>query len=67
MSAAIVAICVLVPAIEAVDRWDQTLQDGNDTEATVVIAAVCVGFALSLGKHREWPATWPCRCRWTSR
>ncbi|HEY9462584.1 MAG TPA: hypothetical protein VIR54_05805 [Vicinamibacterales bacterium] len=49
MSAAIVAICVLVPAIEAFDRWDETLRDGNDTEATVVIAAVCVGFALSFG------------------
>ena len=49
MSAAIVAICVLVPAVEAFDKWDQTLRDGNDTEATVVIAAVCVGFALSIG------------------
>ena len=49
MSAAIVAICVLVPAVEAFDHWDQTLRDGNDTEATLVIAAVCVGFALSIG------------------
>ena len=49
MSAAIVAICVLVPAVEAFDTWDQTLRDGNDTEATLVIAAVCVGFALSIG------------------
>ena len=49
MSAAIVAICVLVPAVEAFDKWDQTLRDGNDTEATLEIAAVCVGFALSIG------------------
>ena len=49
MSAAIVAICLLVPAVEAFDTWDQTLRDGNDTEATLVIAAVCVGFALSIG------------------
>jgi len=25
------------------DTWDNTLSDGNDTEANVVIAALCVG------------------------
>jgi len=49
MSATIVAICVLVPAVEAFDHWDQTLRDGNDTEAALVIAAVFVGLALSIG------------------
>ena len=76
MTAAIVAICVLVPAIEAFDGWDQTLRDGNDTEATVVIAAVCVGFALSfattaliarlravLAGPRLWFATAPASAR----
>jgi hypothetical protein len=30
------------------DQWDHTLQDGNDTEANVVIVALCVGVALSV-------------------
>ena len=47
MGAVIVAICIGVPAVEAFDRWDQTLADGNDTEANVVVAALCVGLALS--------------------
>ena len=47
MGAVIVAICIGVPAVEAFDRWDQTLADGNDTEADVVVAALCVGLALS--------------------
>src|SRR5262245_55473249 len=47
LGAAIVAICVGVPVVEAFDRWDQTLSDGNDSEANVVLAALCVGFALS--------------------
>ena len=47
MGAVIVAICIGVPVVEAFDRWDQTLADGNDTEANVVVAALCVGLALS--------------------
>jgi hypothetical protein len=30
------------------DQWDHTLQDGNDTEADMVVAALCVGVALSV-------------------
>jgi len=30
------------------DRWDQTLRDGNDTETNVVIAALCIGIAISV-------------------
>ena len=48
ISAIIVAICLVVPVVEAFDSWDHTLQDGNDTEANVVIVAVCVGFAFTL-------------------
>jgi hypothetical protein len=47
LGAAIVAICIGVPLIEAFDRWDQTLKDGNDAEANVVVAALCVGLAPS--------------------
>jgi hypothetical protein len=31
------------------DQWDHTLQDGNDAEANVVIAALCIGGALAIG------------------
>jgi uncharacterized membrane protein YidH (DUF202 family) len=48
LSVAIIAVCVVVPLVEAFDTWDQTLRDDNDTEATVVIAALCVGFALTV-------------------
>jgi len=49
LGAAIVVICVCVPIIESFDTWDQTLVDGNDTEANLVIAALCVGLALTAG------------------
>src|SRR5262245_32129460 len=45
--AVIIAICIVVPLVESFDTWDNTLSDGNDTEANVVIAALCVGLALS--------------------
>jgi hypothetical protein len=47
--AVVIAVCVVVPMVEAFDTWDHTLSDGNDTEANVVIAALCVGVALTLG------------------
>ncbi len=47
--AAILAICFGGPIVEMFDQWDHTFQDGNDTEANVVIAALCVGLALTIG------------------
>ena len=47
--AAIVAICIGAPIVEMFDQWDHTLQDGNDTEANVVIAALCIGVAMAIG------------------
>jgi hypothetical protein len=47
LGAAIVAICVCVPIIESFDTWDHTFVDGNDTEANLVLAALCVGLALT--------------------
>ena len=44
--AAIITLCIGGPIVEMFDRWDDTLQTGNDTEANVVIAALCVGLAL---------------------
>ena len=47
-TAVIVAICLGGPIVEMFDRWDHTLQDGNDTEANVVVVAMCVGVALAV-------------------
>jgi hypothetical protein len=49
MIAAILAVAIGAPIVEMFDRWDHTLQDGNDTEADAVVAALCVGLALALG------------------
>lgn len=46
--AAIVAIALGGPIVEAFDSWDQTVKDGNDTEANVVIAALCIGCAFAV-------------------
>ena len=47
--AAILAICIGGPIVEMFDQWDHTLQDGNDTEANAVIAALCIGVAMAIG------------------
>ena len=47
--AAILALCLGGPIAEMFDSWDHTLQDGNDTEANVVVAALCVGVAFAIG------------------
>src|SRR5215468_10475422 len=44
--AAIFAVCLAAPVLEMFDRWDQTLQTGNDTEANLVVVALCVGVAF---------------------
>lgn len=47
--AAILAICMGGPIVEMFDQWDHTPQDGNDTEANVVVAALCAGVAFAIG------------------
>ena len=47
--AAILAICIGGPLVEMFDQWDHTLQDGNDTEANAVVAALCIGAAMAIG------------------
>ena len=49
LTAAIIAIFLGAPIVEMFDGWDQTLKDGNDTEANVVVAALCVGVAFAIG------------------
>jgi hypothetical protein len=46
---AIVALCLGAPIAELFDRWDQTVRDGNDTEANLVLAALCAGAAFAIG------------------
>jgi hypothetical protein len=46
---AIIAISLGGPIAEMFDRWDQTLKDGNDTEANVVATALCIGVAFAIG------------------
>lgn len=46
---AIITISLGAPIVEMFDRWDQTLQSGNDTEANVVVVALCIGVAFAVG------------------
>lgn len=68
----VVTICVGVPLVEAFDRWDHTLQDGNDTEANVVIATLCFGLAFSVaariivGRPRALPMNYRVQVNGTS-
>jgi hypothetical protein len=36
-------VCFICPVLEMCDRWDHTLQTGQDTEYTFVVLALCVG------------------------
>ena len=45
--AAILAICIGAPLVELCDSWDQT---ANDTEANVLVPALCVGVVLAIGR-----------------
>jgi hypothetical protein len=44
----ILAICIGAPILEMVDRWDRTLEDGNDTEINLVVVALCVAVAFAV-------------------
>lgn len=45
--AAVLAVCLGAPVTELFDRWDQPTEPGGDTELSAVVAALCVGTALS--------------------
>jgi len=47
--AAILAISLGAPIAELFDTWDQKLEAGSDTEANVVVVALCVGVAFAIG------------------
>src|SRR6266851_10349777 len=42
--------CLVCPLVELFDRWDHTMQTGNDTEYTLVLLALCVGVAYSFAR-----------------
>src|ERR1700719_1755746 len=44
----ILTICIGAPILEMFDRWDRTLEDGNDTEINLVVVALCVGVSFSV-------------------
>jgi hypothetical protein len=48
-AAAILAIALGSPVVEVCDQWDSSFQDGSDTEAQAVIAALCIGLVLVIG------------------
>jgi hypothetical protein len=48
LAASLLAVCLLCQVAEIFDRWDHTLQTGDDTEYTFVVLALCAGAAVSL-------------------
>ena len=47
--AAILVLSLGAPIAELFDSWDQAVEVGNDTEANVVVVALCVGVAFAIG------------------
>src|SRR5712664_237865 len=45
--AIVLLTCLVCPLLELFDRWDHTIQTGNDTEYTLVALALCIGAAYS--------------------
>jgi hypothetical protein len=42
----VITICIGASVLEMFDRWDHTLQDGNDTEANLVVVVLCIGIGF---------------------
>ncbi len=42
--------CLICPVLEMFDRWDHTVQTGQDTEYTFVVLALCVGALYALAR-----------------
>jgi len=45
LAVAVVTICIGLPLVESLDSWDRSLQ--SDTETNAIVAALCVGMALT--------------------
>ena len=46
----VLLICFVCPFVEMFDRWDHTIQTGNDTEYSLVVLALCIGFGYSAAR-----------------
>lgn len=46
----VLLVCLICPLLEITDRWDNTLQTGNDSEYALVVVALCLGAALLLAR-----------------
>src|SRR5262249_51844429 len=47
--AAILAISLGAPIAELFDTWDQALPTGGDSEANVMVVALCIGVVFAIG------------------
>jgi hypothetical protein len=43
----ILGTCLAAPVLESLDRWDESLPTGNDTETTLFVVALCLGAAVA--------------------
>ena len=43
----VLALCLGAPVVELFDRWDPVDREGNDSELALLVAAACVGMALT--------------------
>jgi hypothetical protein len=46
----VLVACLACHLVEMFDRWDDTLQTGNDTEYALVVLALCVGVAYLIAR-----------------
>lgn len=48
--ALILLVCLISPIVEMFDRWDHTVQTGNDTEYALVLLGLCAGAAYAFAR-----------------
>jgi hypothetical protein len=57
MAITVLVTCIACPLVEVFDRWDHTLQNGNDTEYTFVVLVLCLGvlYLFAFALHGRLP------------
>jgi hypothetical protein len=57
MAVTVLGTCIVCPLVEVFDRWDHTLQNGNDTEYTFVVLVLCLGvlYLFAFALHERSP------------
>ncbi len=48
---AVLLVCLVCAISEALDRWDNSFQTGNETESSVLLLALSLGTAFLLVRH----------------